>query len=67
MAPVFRCEDLADLSIEPYGRIPSFRTTLAAHGMTLTRAKTTTLQVSVVFLYNQTCTHCHLDAGPGFT
>ncbi|MDF1591502.1 MAG: arsenosugar biosynthesis radical SAM protein ArsS [Desulfobacterales bacterium] len=38
--------------------------TLAKHGLKLLREKTRTLQVNVGLLCNQTCQHCHLDAGP---
>jgi radical SAM/Cys-rich protein len=44
--------------VEPFGQ------TLSMHGLTLSRKQTTTLQVNVGFLCNQTCRHCHLDAGP---
>ena len=47
------------VTIEPFGQI------LAKHGLTLERAHTTTLQVNVGLLCNQTCLHCHLSAGPG--
>ena len=43
----------------------TFRHTLGAHGIRLERAKTISLQVNVGFLCNQTCQHCHLEAGPG--
>ncbi len=43
---------------EPFGQ------TLAKHGLSLTRVKTTTLQVNVGLLCNQACRHCHLEAGP---
>jgi radical SAM/Cys-rich protein len=43
----------------------TFRQTLGAHGIRLERAKTISLQVNVGFLCNQTCQHCHLEAGPG--
>jgi radical SAM/Cys-rich protein len=46
------------LPVEPFGQ------TLAKHGLTLTRVKTTTLQVNVGLLCNQACRHCHLGAGP---
>jgi radical SAM/Cys-rich protein len=49
--------------IEPAG----FATTLARHGLVLTREKTQILQVNVGLLCNQTCGHCHLNAGPGKT
>jgi radical SAM/Cys-rich protein len=46
------------LPVEPFGQ------TLAKHGLSLTRVKTTTLQVNVGLLCNQACRHCHLEAGP---
>jgi len=45
--------------------IEPFRQTLAKHGLTLERAQTTTLQVNMGLLCNQTCLHCHLNASPG--
>jgi len=42
-----------------------FRSTLAQHHLELVRAPTHTLQINLGFLCNQTCRHCHLDAGPG--
>ena len=45
--------------------IISFRRTLMEHGLTLERKETTTLQINVGYECNQTCLHCHLDAGPG--
>jgi radical SAM/Cys-rich protein len=47
----------------PAAAVP-FRSMLAKHGLHLTRAETTTLQVNVGLLCNQACHHCHLDAGP---
>lgn len=46
------------LPVEPFGQ------TLAKHGLNLTRKETTTLQINVGLLCNQTCRHCHLEAGP---
>jgi len=43
----------------------SFAQTLAAHGISLVRARAATLQVNVGRLCNQACRHCHLEAGPG--
>jgi radical SAM/Cys-rich protein len=43
----------------------TFKQTLGTHGIKLERAKTTTLQVNVGLLCNQSCLHCHLEAGPG--
>lgn len=38
---------------------------LAENELKLLRGKINTLQVNVGLLCNQTCRHCHLDAGPG--
>jgi radical SAM/Cys-rich protein len=43
----------------------SFAMTLFKHGISLERGKTTTLQVNVGLRCNQSCRHCHLNAGPG--
>jgi radical SAM/Cys-rich protein len=43
----------------------TFKQTLSAHGIKLQREKTTTLQVNVGLLCNQSCLHCHCEAGPG--
>ncbi len=43
----------------------TFAAKLAHHGLVpLTAAEITTLQVNVGKLCNQTCKHCHVDAGP---
>ena len=42
----------------------SFASALARRGVELRRGETTTLQVNVGFLCNQSCRHCHLSAGP---
>jgi len=42
-----------------------FKATLSGHNLSLARNQTHTLQVNMGFLCNQTCRHCHLDAGPG--
>ena len=52
------CEKRA-MAIEP------FRQTLAVHGLRLERDQTTTLQINMGLLCNQTCRHCHLNTGPG--
>jgi radical SAM/Cys-rich protein len=41
-----------------------FHQTLAKQALKLERGKTTTLQINVGLLCNQSCRHCHLDAGP---
>ncbi len=44
---------------------PSFEATLASHGQEPFTAKcVSTLQVNVGKICNQTCHHCHVDAGP---
>ena len=49
----------------PQLALASFDKTLAAHGHATLRAlRIDTLQVNVGKLCNQTCTHCHVDAGP---
>ena len=52
------CEKRA-MAIEP------FHQTLATHGLKLERDQTTTLQINMGLLCNQTCLHCHLNTGPG--
>jgi radical SAM/Cys-rich protein len=49
----------------PERLLEPFRQTLFRHGLGLERGKTTTLQINVGLLCNQTCRHCHLNAGPG--
>jgi len=41
-----------------------FGETIAGHGLSLRREKTTTLQVNVGLVCNLCCRHCHLCAGP---
>ncbi len=41
-----------------------FNTTLTRHKRKLVRNETVTLQVNTGLLCNQSCRHCHLDAGP---
>ena len=45
--------------------IVPFKSTLARHNLKLGRQTTATLQINLGFLCNQTCRHCHLNAGPG--
>jgi radical SAM/Cys-rich protein len=44
--------------------IEPFSISLAKRGIELVRDDTTTLQVNVGLLCNQSCRHCHLEAGP---
>ena len=46
-------------------QIASFNSILSQHGLKLVRQPTHTLQINLGYLCNQTCRHCHLDAGPG--
>jgi len=41
-----------------------FEQKISAHGMKLDRGSFETLQINVGRKCNQTCTHCHVDAGP---
>lgn len=45
-------------------KIAPFKSTLSMHKLKLVRQPTQTLQINLGFLCNQTCRHCHLDAGP---
>ena len=45
--------------------IAPFKSTLTKHDLELNRKTTQTLQINLGFLCNQTCRHCHLNAGPG--
>ncbi len=45
-------------------QIETFGQTLVSRGLELNRDKTTTLQVNMGLFCNQTCRHCHLNAGP---
>lgn len=44
-----------------------FESTLSRHGTPLRRGRFETLQINVGRKCNQTCTHCHVDAGPDRT
>ena len=52
-------------SEEKTPEITPFKSTLSKHNLALIRKPTNTLQLNLGFLCNQTCRHCHLDAGPG--
>ena len=52
----------------PNGRFPSFAGALARHGLHPLRATgIRVFQINVGKLCNQTCRHCHVDAGPDRT
>lgn len=57
-------EKRVQISTEERATITPFSVTLAHHELKLDREKTNTLQINVGFLCNQTCRHCHLNAGP---
>ena len=44
--------------------LETFSRNLDNNGLDLTRTHCTTLQINVGLLCNQSCKHCHLDAGP---
>ncbi|UCD66395.1 MAG: arsenosugar biosynthesis radical SAM protein ArsS [Deltaproteobacteria bacterium] len=44
--------------------LETFKNNLANHGIDFARGECTTLQINVGLLCNQSCKHCHLDAGP---
>ncbi len=41
-----------------------FAARMAGHGLKLRKDQTNTLQINVGLVCNQTCRHCHLEAGP---
>ena len=51
-------------SIYQVENLQPFQSCLTQQGLFLTRGECTTLQVNVGLLCNQSCRHCHLDAGP---
>ncbi len=46
------------------GKLPDFAQSLSKHGLVLKKGEIHTLQINIGFYCNQTCRHCHLDAGP---
>lgn len=48
----------------PVSIVEPFSARVARDGGTLSRTSLTTLQINVGKLCNQTCTHCHVEAGP---
>jgi radical SAM/Cys-rich protein len=53
-----------EMSPEKIIRMEPFPQTLLRNNMSLERGRTTTLQINVGLLCNQSCHHCHLSAGP---
>jgi radical SAM/Cys-rich protein len=64
MNPTLKTIPEAGNPLNTEGNIPGFARTLAEQKLSLTRLKTTTLQVNMGLLCNQECRHCHLEAGP---
>ncbi len=59
---------IADIKPSSQAKAPDivpFKSSLARHDLKLVRQTTATLQINLGFLCNQTCRHCHLNAGPG--
>lgn len=54
-----------NMLIEEFDHSKSFQSALQEHGLILERKKATTLQINLGYECNQSCLHCHLDAGPG--
>ncbi len=52
-------EETENSKVIPFGK------TLSSHHLQMTRDNTHILQVNVGLICNQTCLHCHLNAGPG--
>ncbi len=52
------------MSSEEHSGVEPFSRTLSRHGLKLNRNNTHTLQVNLGTRCNQTCRHCHLNAGP---
>ena len=51
--------------LESDARIPTFQSAMVNHGISsLQSGHLTSLQINVGKLCNQTCRHCHVDAGP---
>ncbi|MBI4763787.1 MAG: arsenosugar biosynthesis radical SAM protein ArsS [Deltaproteobacteria bacterium] len=56
--------ETANVSLNGIIGVDPFPQTLMKNKLSLERGKTTTLQINVGLLCNQSCHHCHLSAGP---
>jgi len=63
--PMEACPPATPVAIAP--SVDPFANALARSGVELRRGETTTLQLNVGLICNQSCRHCHLSAGPGRT
>jgi radical SAM/Cys-rich protein len=61
---MYLSDQATDKNTIPTVCVESFGSALTKHNLQLTRKEVTTLQVNVGLLCNQTCRHCHLEAGP---
>lgn len=66
MRAVSKPEEIFPLN-EELLRVTPFFQTLLKHNLKLLKNEITTLQINVGLLCNQTCLHCHLEAGPDRT
>ena len=57
-------QEAAVVSGESLAVVEPFSAVISKSGLELNRAQTNTLQINVGLLCNQTCRHCHLEAGP---
>jgi radical SAM/Cys-rich protein len=65
MEPLSSNRQSTTVADESLQLVEPFSQTLARHRLELKRGQTTTLQINCGLLCNQTCKHCHLEAGPG--
>ena len=58
-------QEAAIIAHEALQAVEPFSQVLSRHGLELNRGHTATLQINCGLLCNQSCKHCHLEAGPG--
>ena len=64
MCAVRSSQKAADDFEEEFMVVEPFALALSKNGLNLTRGQTRALQINVGLICNQTCKHCHLEAGP---
>jgi radical SAM/Cys-rich protein len=60
--------NISEMKASSQAKVPdiaAFKSMLSKHDLKLLRQETAALQINLGFLCNQTCRHCHLNAGPG--
>jgi radical SAM/Cys-rich protein len=62
--PLLPTAENLDSNLFQVPALETFSRNLADNGLDFTRTNCTTLQINVGLLCNQSCKHCHLDAGP---